>query len=313
MTQDQTEEGQRPNNKQHKLSDKCVFSTMQIVQEFIKKNGQVKEIKELENQLIISSVKLPDQSLSTSPEVTSTTFQEDLSSIKQEPLSDGDFKEELKELKIELKEEDEDAAEILGISNMEEEVENSSDSSLSRLPAFCANRFFDGNRFVSRSEYLESKAKAGNKKLRERRPEFWAAAIQKKLRNHGQQYRSVKGNLVPARKIGPSCNCRKNCGCRISENNRLINFKRYWQLEGIEKRKFIIEHIKLLKPKRALTKTRIFSRIMHHYLDVVNYDGSVEQIRVCKKMFCSTFAISNSVISNAFKIISKDLEKNFEH
>lgn len=294
-----------------KISDKLVYSTVQLIQEFIKKNGRVEDIKEVENQLIISSVKLDHQpSLPGSVEVSSTTFHDGIS-IKQEPLVE--LKEEPVEVKLELSEDNEvDIADILGLSANEEDLTNSSDCSLSKLPAFCANRFFDGNRFVSRTEYLEAKLK-GQQKKRERRPEFWAAAVQKKLRSHGQQYRSVKGNIVPARKLGLPCNCRKNCGAKISENNRLTNFKNYWQLDCASgKRKFIIDHVKLLRPKRALTKTRIFSRIMHHYLDVVNYDGSTDQIKVCKKMFCSTFAISNTVISNAFKLINKEQEKFFE-
>lgn len=305
--------------RQQKSNDKLVLSTLQLIQEFKKKHGGIKEIKELQNQLIISSVKIDnDENNKSLPipapmEVSSTTntFQIDLS-IKQEPIIE--IKEEPSELKLELKEEDEaNASDILGLLCHEEDLSNSSDSSLSRLPAFCANRFFDGNRFVSRSELLESKLKNGQRK-RERRPHEWAAAIQKKLRNHGQQYRSVKGNVVAARKLGMPCNCRKNCGAKISENNRVANFKQYWEIEShVDKRKFLTNHIKLLKPKRALTKNRIFSRIMHHFLDVVNYDGSTEKIRVCKKMFCSTFAISNSVISNAFKILSKDHEMFFEH
>lgn len=291
-----------------KINDKLVHSTVQLIQEFVKKNGGIEDIKEVGKQLIISSVKLDHPA--SAGEVSSTTFHDGLS-IKEEPLVE--VKEEPVEVKIELNEDDEaDITDILGLSAHEEDLTNSSDSSLSKLPAFCANRFFDGNRFVSRAEYLEAKLK-GQQKKRERRPEFWAAAVQKKLRSHGQQYRSVKGNIVPARKLGLPCDCRKNCGARISENNRLTNFKNYWNLENAsEKRKFIIDHVKLLRPKRALTKTRIFSRIMHHFLDVANSDGSTEQIKVCKKMFCSTFAISNTVISNAFKLLNKEQEKFFE-
>lgn len=204
---------------------------MQLIQEFVKKNGGIEDIKEVGKQLIISSVKL-DRPASAG-EVSSTTFHDGLS-IKEEPLVE--VKEEPVEVKVELSEDNEaDIADILGLSAHEEELTNSSDSSLSKLPAFCANRFFDGNRFVSRTEYLEAKLK-GQQKKRERRPEFWAAAVQKKLRSHGQQYRSVKGNIVPARKLGLPCNCRKNCGARISENNRLTNFKNYWQLEMLVRR-----------------------------------------------------------------------------
>lgn len=267
------------------------------------KNGAIQEVKEDGPHLILSTLAKQPESVTS----TTNTFQDTNLSIKLEPEDAIEIKKEPIELKIELKEEDEevDVNAFLGLVE-----ENSSDSSLSRLPAY--NRFFDGNRFISRSEYIESKLKI-NQKKRERRPEFWASTVQKKLRNLGKQYRSAKGHLVAAREIGLPCDCRKNCSAKISENNRNLNFKRYWEIENVnEKRKFLVNHIKLSKPKRALVKKRVYSRIMHHFLDVYNYDGSCEQIRVCKKMFCSTLAISNSFISNSFKVISND-EKIFEN
>jgi hypothetical protein len=268
-----------------------------------KKGAAIVDVKEDGPHLILSTVKLSQAENVSS--TTTITFQDTNLSIKKEPQEEIEIKKEPIELKIELREESEvDVNSFLGLIE-----ENSSDSSLSRLPAY--NRFFDGNRFISRSEYIESKLKISQKK-RERRPEFWQSTVQKKLRNLGQQYRSIKGHLVPARKVGDPCDCRKNCATKINENNRNMNFKRYWEIENVnEKRKFLVEHIKLSKPKRALVKKRVYSRIMHHFLDVFNYDGSCEQIRVCKKMFCSTLSISNSFISNSFKVLSK--EKNLEN
>lgn len=270
-------------------SDKLVISTVQLIQEFLKKNGGIREIRTHNNQLIISAIKIENDEQLKTVEVTSTTntntFQNDITCIKKEPsLKEIEIKEEFVEFN---------------------EKNETSNNILSKLPAFCSNRFYDGNRFVSRTEYLQSRLKR-NQTKRQRNPETWASSVQKKLRIQGQQYRSVKGNIVPARKVGLPCNCRMKCSGKISENNRRINFKRYWDLEtAVEKRKYLCEHIKLLKPKRALTKARIFSRIMHHFLDVFNCDGSIEKLRVCKKMFCSTFDISNSVITNSFKLLLK--------
>lgn len=294
-------------------SESVIFTTVQIVKNYIKKYS-VQQIKEDESakQLIIipreKSTINEDELVSSSTSINAFQGQNenDNSSIKQEPM---DVKAENIEIKVEpleIKEEGE-AGDILGLDleefTSQEESTSSSDNSLSRLPAFCEDRIFDGNRFVSRSEIIQRKSSKEQHKKRARQPDLWACQVQKKLRNLGQQYRSVKGYVVAAKSLGPPCNCKKDCANKVNETNRLLNFKEYWRLECInDKKKFILNHIKLVRPQRALTKTRAYSRIMHHYLDVSNYDGSIEQIKVCKKMFCQTLNISNSVITNAFKI-----------
>lgn len=282
--------------------ENLIYSTVQIVKNFIKKHA-VHQIKEDESgkQLIIMSgenLSRDEEQLVSSSTTTMNAFQQ-IVSIKREPIV------EIKIEPLEIKEEGE-ADEILGLNldftSNEELTNSSSDNSLSKLPAFCNDRIFDGNRFVLRSEILQRKSKKELKK-RERRPEFWASSIQKKLKNTGQQYRSAKGYVVAAKSMGTPCNCRKDCTNKINESNRLINFKHYWKFESVnDKKKFIMDHITLVRPKRALSKSRAFSRIMHHYLDVTNSDGTIEQIKVCKKMFCNTLNISNSVLTNAFKI-----------
>ncbi|KAG5671357.1 hypothetical protein PVAND_001558 [Polypedilum vanderplanki] len=301
--------------EEHLDDDKIVYSTLKIVENYIKKYA-IQEIRQIESsmQLIIMPRHKQQQQDENQVSSSTTAFQDKINSsnsdnttssisIKQEPI------ENLVEIKIEpleIKEEGE-ADEILGLdlddfTSSHEESTNSSDNSLSKLPAFCNDRIFDGNRFISKTELLLRKSKKDQLKKREKRPDSWASAIQKRLRTTGQQYRSVKGYVVAAKCLGPPCNCRKDCSHKINESNRLYNFKQYWKLESInDKKKFILDHIRLVRPKRALTKSRAFSRIMHHYLSVCNYDGSVEQIKVCKKMFCQTLNISNSVITNAFK------------
>lgn len=299
-----------------------VYTTVQIVKNYIKKYS-VQEIKENEStkELIIRPRKKSNEDEQVSSSTSINAFQiqgrnNDDSSIKDEPVDVNIIKAEDVEVKIEPVEIKEEglAGDILGIdleefTSQEENTSSSSDNSLSRLPAFCEDRIFDGNRFVSRSEIIQRKSSKEQHKKRARRPDLWAATIQKKLRTLGQPYRSVKGYLVAAKTVGPPCNCKKDCSNKVNESNRSLNFKEYWRLECInDKKKFILNHIKLVRPQRALTKNRAYSRIMHHYLDVLNYDGSTEQIKVCKKMFCQTLNISNSVITNAFKIKDQYLD-----
>lgn len=113
--------------------------------------------------------------------------------------------------------------------------------------------------------------------------------------------------------MGPPCVCRQECGTKVNEKNRLLNFSNYWSLDNIvKKRKFIFDHIKLERPMRAMTKSRAFSRLILHFLDVVNGDGSIEQIKVCKTMFLSTFDISNTVITTTVKLNNQYFESAVE-
>lgn len=283
---------------QEQITDKVVYNTLQVVRSFIARHSAV-EIKEDE----------VDNSLKITPTSKNPTFQEAISSVKQEPMEI-----KIEPINIQIKEEPDDIFNLIqsfGDSTSSEELTNSSEGSLSRLPAFEESTYFDGDKFVLRSEVPPKKLKEAKK--RQRKPECWATNVQKKLRNAGQRYRSAKGDIVAARSMGSPCSCRQNCATKVNEKNRLMNFSSYWNLEDVkQKRKFIFDHIKLERPRRAMTKSRAFSRLILHFLDVVNQDSSLEQIKVCKTMFLSTLDISNTVITTTVKMHNQyfdDFEK----
>lgn len=175
-------------------------------------------------------------------------------------------------------------------------------SSLSRLPAFEQNTYFDGNRFVLKSE-VPPKSFAKDVKKRQRKPESWGVNIQKQLKNAGKRYRSTKGYVVAEKSIRNPCQCRKMCSTKISEKNRVMNFESYWKQDStLKKRSFIISHIELDKPIKSLVKTRGVTKLIHHFLDVANSDGTNEKVKVCKKMFLNTLGISNTVITTTVKL-----------
>lgn len=279
-----------------KNKNQVVLSMSQIIRSFIERCS-ISEISELivnetESKLTISS-KLHSASNAFQE---SFSIKNELNEIKSEPV----------EVKV-----DHDGLSFLHfITSLEEkavssdDLTNSSEGSVSRLPAFEESTYFDGDKFVLRSEVPPKKLKESKK--RERKPDFWATNVQKKLRVCGKEYRSAKGYIVEARSMGSPCNCRKDCANKVNEKNRLMNFKSYWNLdETAKKRKFISDHIKLERPMRALKKSRAFSRLILHYLDVINADGSVEQIKVCKKMFLNTFDISNTTVTTTLKLNSQ--------
>lgn len=275
------------------IADRTVYTTLQIVRNYITKYA-IADIKEYETE----------QKLVITPKLPANAFQ-DFVSIKSEPL-------EIKLEPFEIKN-DPDLPFLhyirsIGDSGSCEELTNSSEGSLSRLPAFESSTYFDGDKFVLRSEMPPKKLKEAKK--RQRKPEMWASNIQKQLRNTGKRYRSSKGFIVEARSMALPCSCRQECSAKVNEKNRLMNFSKYWNLDDIsKKRKFIANHIKLEKPMRALKKSRALSRLILHHLDVANSDGSTEQIKVCKTMFLNTLDISNTVITTTIKLSNQYFEE----
>lgn len=177
----------------------------------------------------------------------------------------------------------------------------------SRLPAFEQDTYFDGNRFVLKTEVPPKKILKENRK-RQRKPEQWEVNVQKQLKNAGKRYRSTKGYVVAEKSMGSPCNCRKLCSTKINEKNRLTNFNSYWELDNVlKKRTFILDHIEVGKPMKAKNKpkNRGVTKLIHHFLNISNSDGSEERIRVCKRMFLSTLGISNTVITTTLKLHSQ--------
>lgn len=276
--------------------DKSIYTTMQVVRKFAA-HHLISEIIHDGFRLIIKRIEQPKST-------ESPTFPvEELPSIKEEPQENKikpekelpDIKQEIVELTTEFKGED-------FYSSEEHTNSNSSEGSHSRLPAFKENSYFNGDRFVIRGTEPPSMKNKRELKRRIRNPDLWATNIQKKLRNAGQPYRNAKGFLVDARTMGPPCICRKECATKVNEKNRLMNFSKYWNLsDTMKKRKFIFNHITLERPMRAMTKSRASSRMIHHFLDVKNSDGTIELVQVCKSMFLQTLDISATVISSSIK------------
>ncbi|KAG5671358.1 hypothetical protein PVAND_001559 [Polypedilum vanderplanki] len=136
---------------------------------------------------------------------------------------------------------------------------------------------------------------------RPRHADEWKCNKRKKLRNSGQAYINTKGNLVQGRVMKPACsNCRNRCNEKLTEEERQMNFNKFWALgEVVEQRKFIYNHIISKKPSRRKTVESNRSVTLEFYLD--KYDSKEESVHVCKKMFKNTLAISNQVIQGVMK------------
>lgn len=76
----------------------------------------------------------------------------------------------------------------------------------------------------------------------------------KMLRNRGQQYTSPSKlkNLIPERKLRAPCGdkCRIKCTEKITEYDREVIFKEYWELGDLmRQRDFIAKNILIITPR----------------------------------------------------------------
>ncbi|CAG9829387.1 unnamed protein product [Diabrotica balteata] len=65
-------------------------------------------------------------------------------------------------------------------------------------------------------------------------PDQWKRNVRKFLRNSGQKYTNIYGNLLQARSLGPSCNlCRLKCDEKFTLQETRQIFETYWSMGHI--------------------------------------------------------------------------------
>ncbi|XP_049693296.2 uncharacterized protein LOC126053898 [Helicoverpa armigera] len=151
------------------------------------------------------------------------------------------------------------------------------------------------NEAVDNQEPTSSK-KRGRK--RSRNPNGWKKNIAKKLRNSGNEYRSIKtGKTVQAKKIGPPCSdkCRLACSSHFTQEKRIQIFNSYWELGSIERhRDFLNSCIRPLEiASRRINTNRRYPRQGNSAFYLLN-DG--QSVRVCKTFLINTLGISPRTI-----------------
>ncbi|GFS20801.1 WS0399_0 protein [Elysia marginata] len=147
----------------------------------------------------------------------------------------------------------------------------------------------DRNKEKKRSQKQTSK--------RIRNEESWAKNVRKRLRMKGESYTSVRGKKVGAKTVKKvDCSkCMFMCSTKISEGQRLLLNKHYWDLDAYEKKiRFLAKHVETYTPKRQTTGRKAFSRKYSFQIDGVI-------VRVCKDFFQSTLHISESTIATALE------------
>ncbi|XP_034256290.1 uncharacterized protein LOC117654175 [Thrips palmi] len=128
--------------------------------------------------------------------------------------------------------------------------------------------------------------------------------------NAGKEHMNSSGKIRRARCPQPACKlkCKRCSSPRLTEEERLLISKQFWNLQNHEQQwLFIFKSIKLTAPKRKTSMKgakgeKLVNREYSFCIDK-------EQKKVCKTMFKTTLSICDSWIVNALSHCCDDLVK----
>ncbi|KAL0881444.1 hypothetical protein ABMA27_001307 [Loxostege sticticalis] len=137
----------------------------------------------------------------------------------------------------------------------------------------------------------------------------WIANKRKSLKNQGKSHISKRGRLVEARKMGPPCNCKLECGKKILEAEREDIFNNFWTLGQKEKQwLFAVDHTqKHLKDRRTRGDVKVNRQFTYKYYLPKNDSENLThtKIKVCKPMFMQTLGVSEVLVRTAWQKYEK--------
>ncbi|CAH0399478.1 unnamed protein product [Chilo suppressalis] len=136
--------------------------------------------------------------------------------------------------------------------------------------------------------------------IRRRHVTEWKDNKRKILRNLGKAYKSRDGTFRCGKSLGPICHtkCRLQCLTKISNEEGIMIFNRFWDLGNRERQwAFIANLVVKQKKRRVFTDThsrRNFTLI--YRLTKIEAENQEIDLSVCKKMFLNTFSISEQFV-----------------
>lgn len=143
-------------------------------------------------------------------------------------------------------------------------------------------------------------------KKRQKHEKEWLDVKRKCRKNLGQKYITKRGKITNEKILRPACKCRYKCMDKISYQQRLDCFSKFWQLgDRAMKWNFIIRYSKKIKKKRCLNQDTPNNRkyTYKYYLPLIT-DLNVfqcEKVEVCQTMFINTLAVSTRILKTAWK------------
>lgn len=143
-------------------------------------------------------------------------------------------------------------------------------------------------------------------KKRLRNQNEWSDVKRKCLKNLGEKYVTKRGKMIDGKTMGAACTCRFKCSEKISNQQRVDCFTRFWKLGDRAKQwAYVINYTEKMKKKRCLNQDIPNNRkyTYKYYLPLItDFDElHCEKIDVCKTMFINTLAVSTRILKTAWQ------------
>lgn len=158
----------------------------------------------------------------------------------------------------------------------------------------------------SLSESDTSPAPSPGRKKRKQCRESWSDVKRKCLTNLGKKYVSKRGKVVNEKVMGEPCKCRFKCVDKITHEQRLDCFTKFWSLGNKEKQwAFVVKFTLKVKKHRCLNtdqpNLRKFTYKYNLPIPSTSDTSASDVVAVCKTMFLNTLAISERTVQTAFQ------------
>lgn len=121
----------------------------------------------------------------------------------------------------------------------------------------------------------------------------WKKNVSKQQKLQGKEYVTLKGKLIRAKRMKPPCNCRKKCFDLMSNEERKIIFKNFYQLSYDGQSQFISDFVeeKEKATQRLRRNDKKESRRQYSRRYFLNNNGNI-RLEVCQEMFTKTLDIT---------------------
>lgn len=153
---------------------------------------------------------------------------------------------------------------------------------------------------IKGSKRVKSTKEAKDAIKRSKHPEKWKVNVKKNARLRGEEYIGVGGKVVPAKVMGPPCDCRMRCNEKLNETSRQQLHGVFWKTCTWEQRK---QYIALMVKESPKQRTRCRGEVKSENRRQITFTYSLlingEFITVCKSMFLSTFSVSEKFVRHA--------------
>lgn len=137
--------------------------------------------------------------------------------------------------------------------------------------------------------------------VRTAQPILWLRNVRKQLRQSGQSYVGVSGEVRRPRLAHSHCSprCRRKCSSKFTLKQLHAIHSHFWSLNDLQKEEYYAHFTERRRPARVRTKVNVSRRAFTYSYFLYVVDGE-HRHQVCLQYFTSTLDISKARVYHFF-------------